>query len=336
MIVAPLIVALLILTPYIIFVTYTPPEAIEIDGRFGDWVDVVMSTDAQEVTPFNTNVDIIDYRVDDRQLELSFYLEVVDEMLAGEPDAEKHVDTAYIFIDTDRSPDSGYYILGIGADYMVEVYGWNGEVLSSALYSYIGEEQDWNLWIRTGGIAAKASGSELEAKVSHNALYLHNHDAVDVLFYMQSWDGSEDFSDTVISNEKGVLSVEQQGVGEDVISGNDSRLLRLNLKALNADITVSELRAARTGNGSDDDVGEIRLEDENTNTIVTGSISNDVATFQPNLMLSEGQSTTLYIVVDVASGAVAENTIGFKIENNHDIVTDKGTVSVRRVAPETN
>ena len=150
---------------------------------------------------------------------------------------------------------------------------------------------------------------------------------------MQSWDKSEDFSDTIISNEKGVLSVRQQGVGKDLIFGNDNKLLRLKLEALNRDITVSEIKAERTGVGDDSDVENIRLEDASGNTIAVGTTHNGIATFQPDLLLHKGQNTTHYIEVDISDGAISENTIGFRIRNNHDIVTDKGTVSIRDLAP---
>ena len=114
---------------------------------------------------------------------------------------------------------------------------------------------------------------------------------------MQSWDRFEDFSDTTCSNQLGILSAVQQGVGEDVISGDGNKLLKLELTALNADITIEELRAERTGVGSDSDVVRIRLENENGNPIVTGTLNNGIATFLPELSLSSNQGQTLYLVL---------------------------------------
>ncbi len=39
-------------------------EGIVIDGEFGDWDDVVSTTDMVEVAEFNSNVDIVNYRID--------------------------------------------------------------------------------------------------------------------------------------------------------------------------------------------------------------------------------------------------------------------------------
>jgi hypothetical protein len=209
-------------------------------------------------------------------------------------------------------------------------------VLDSTLHSYVADTRDWNLWKQVGGVASAVSGSMLEAKVSYNLLYLHNNDAVDVLFYMQSWDKFDDFSDTVISNKKGVLSVKQQGVCEDVINGSGNRLLRLEFEALSADITISEIRAKRTGVGSDGDVAAIRLEDENGILIAIGTFNNGEARFLPDMSISEGQTRTLYLVVDISGSAAGETTIGFKIMSNHDLTTSKGTISLGSLRPDSD
>ena len=61
------------------------PRGIEIDGKFNDWNNVHAVDDVNEVMPFNTNVDILEYRVNGNLSELSFYLRVWGKMLAGEP-----------------------------------------------------------------------------------------------------------------------------------------------------------------------------------------------------------------------------------------------------------
>ena len=119
-----------------------------------------------------------------------------------------------------------------------------------------------------------------------------------------------------------------QGVGEDVIGGNGNRLLRLDFEAKNADITVSEIRVMRTGMGSSSDVASLRLENGIGDLIATGTISQGKAQFLPDLSIPEGDTRILYVVADIDSGAVAESSIGFKIESNHDITIDKGTVSL--------
>jgi hypothetical protein len=307
---------------------------ITIDGKFEDWIGVTTTSDLIESAQFNPNVDIVEYRVDDRYSDLSFYLKVEGDMLAGEPGGGRHVDSAYIFIDTDQSPDTGFYIKGIGADFTIEVYGWDQEVMGSTLYRYEEQEQDWNYMIFVTHLASAVSTSELETKVPFSALYIEGQNSFDVLFYMQSWDRFEDFSDTIISNDIGVLVVNQQGVGKDMISGNGNKMLKLELQAVARDITVNEIIATRTGTGSDSDIVRIRLEDVNQNSIATGSLSNGLLTFRPEIKINEGQSQTLYVVVDISNTAEIERSIGFRIENNHDVDTDYGTVFIKNIEPD--
>jgi hypothetical protein len=312
-----------------------PIEGIMIDGEFDDWDDVVSTADGIEGPVFNSNVDIVNYRVDNRSSKMSFYLEAQGEILSGEPNGEKHVDTSFIFIDCDQSPDTGYYIKGIGADFLIEICCWDGQIVNSNLYRYSVDSQDWNFWIYKGTVEAAVSGSELEAQVTYDQLFLNDQDVVDVLFYTQSWDRFDDFSDTIISNEKGILLVINQGVGEEVISGESNRLLRLELKAYNRDITINEFSVKRTGIGFDDDISEVSLEDSSYQKIANGNINNGILTFQPYLSITEGSTLILYIVVDVNSSAQAEHSVGFRILNNHDVVTDFGTVFIYRNEPDT-
>jgi hypothetical protein len=286
-----------------------------------------------EVAEFNSNVDIVNYCIDNRSSKMSFYLEVQGEILSGEPYGEKHVDTVIIFLDTDQNPQSGYLIDGIGADFMIEIYGWDNEVISSAFFSYTASDQDWNFWNYAESIEAAVSGSELEVQVSYEELFLNGQDVIDVMFYTQSWDRFEDFSDAILCNEKGILLVTYQGVGEDVISGNGNRLLKLELKALNTNITVNKLTLTRMGIGSDSDTAEIRLEDSNHQAIATGTLSNGRAQLHPSFYLFDGQISTFYIVVDMSISAISENSIGFSITKNHDITTDKGSVFIDKIPP---
>jgi hypothetical protein len=128
--------------------------------------------------------------------------------------------------------------------------------------------------------------------------------------------------------------VNQQGVGKDMISGNGNRMLKLDLQAVARDITVNEIIATRTGTGSDSDIVRIRLEDANQNSIATGSLSNGLVTFRSEVEISKGQSQSLYLVVDISNTAEIERSIGFRIENNHDVDTDYGTAFIKNIKPD--
>ncbi|UCF07750.1 MAG: S8 family serine peptidase [Thermoplasmata archaeon] len=325
---------LMLVSPWFLNVMVTPEDEIKIDGNFSDWSDVAFTSDSVETQPFNPNTDIVGYGVDSRLSSLSFYLSVEGNMLEGEPESSgRHMDTVYIFIDTDQFPKSGYMIRGIGADFMVKLEGWQGKIFYRGFYGFASDTQDWNFWKKNGKVTAGVTGSELEIKVGYDALNLKNRDKVDVIFYTQSYDGFEDFSDTVVSNEKGVLIVDQQGTGKGHISGNTNRMLRLDMSATEGDIVVTGIKLTRTGVGGDGDASSVRLMDD-SNIIASGLLSNGFVNLQTNFMIAPGDSKTFEVEIDTGSSAQPENSIGFGIANPHDVTTNRGTITLRNSVPE--
>jgi uncharacterized protein YuzB (UPF0349 family) len=330
-----IVILLLIMSVYAYFIirrveNFYEPDGIDIDGDFRDWQDISPISDNKEVIMFNPNVDIIEYRIDGRSKELSFYMEVSGEMLGGEPDGKRLVDTVYYFIDTDLSPSTGFFIHGIGADYMIEVYGWDSKVLESGLFSYSSNKHDWDLWEYEGSVDAKVSGSKMETQVIYKELGLVDQDTVDALFYTRSWDGFEDKANLVVSNEQGILQVTQEGIGSSVINGPGNNILYVKIKAWITDIFITEIKLKRIGFGTDNDISRIRLEDSRNYYYGTGTLSNGIVTFQTNIHLSPKQIRGLIFSINVNPEATAGNSIGLRIENNHDITISNGTVSVSR------
>ncbi|UCF07779.1 MAG: zinc ribbon domain-containing protein, partial [Thermoplasmata archaeon] len=332
LVVVPIVVLFLVFSPYLLLTTSEPPAGIVIDGKFGDWTEVAGTSDTSEAPEFNHNVDIRDYRLEARDVELSLYLEVAGNMLEGEPGGNKHVDTVHIFIDTDRDPKTGYFITGIGADFMVEVYGWDGEVMRKKLYNYPADEHDWGHWKPVAGdVRTAVSGSAMEIKMMYNSLYLGKNDDIEVLFYTQSWNGFEDFSDTIISTKKGVLEVSQRGIAEGVITEASKRILELNVKAHHADITITEIKFTRLGVGSDGDISGIRLM-QGGNLIQPGTLANGIVEVRFNYQVNQGTEATLEVEVEMGN-PIPGRSLGFRIENNHDVTVNQGIVHLKREKP---
>ena len=91
-------------------------SSIEIDGRSGDWVNA----EIQELATVNanSNIDLEAVAISQDSIYLSI-LTVTKEPLFYSPDGH----TLRIFLDTDDSSDTGYFVPGMGADYLVEIYG---------------------------------------------------------------------------------------------------------------------------------------------------------------------------------------------------------------------
>jgi hypothetical protein len=330
-------VAIMLLTSsvFIYFITQRveevfKPKGIEIDGDFEDWTDITSVSDDIEHTVFNQNIDIYEYKIDGKLGELSFDVKVMGNILEGEPDGEQHVDTFYFFIDTDQDPTTGYFIKGIGSDFMIEIYGWGSEVLKAGLFSYSSPAHDWDLWEHEGSADVEASGVEMEAQVKYKKLGLGSNDNVDAIIYARSWDGYEDFADLVVSNDVGIMEIAQWGVGPSVIDDRPHRMLRMRIRAWNSEIVITELKIKMIGTAIDSDVLKINIEDENGLNSSTGSLSEGYIIFHHDIIITPGQYSDLYCQVEIHPLANTENTIGFRIENNHDVTIDKGTVSMNQ------
>ena len=206
------------------------PEGIEIDGAFEDWKDISGKKDPDDVK--NKNIDINDYRsTKDTEL-MSFYLDVEGEMLAGvrvpsdkarvvpskpvddipsepintpDPPSEEvplpektGEDKIYIFIDSDNENDTGYRLsfFPIGADYMIEITGQYGNILSSRYYIYSGEDEQekWS-WKVKGKVKVAIEDKKLEGQISIEDLGLIGE--FRVYFHTVDWENNEDYTSEI-------------------------------------------------------------------------------------------------------------------------------------------
>ena len=76
------------------------------------------------------------------------------------------------------------------------------------------------------------------------------------------------------------------------------------------------------------------LENEDGDLISTGWIDQGEVTFWINFVLTKGEEWVLYVVVDVAGDVTDHSSLGFTIEKNNDIHTDRGTISLENIKPE--
>ena len=177
---------------------------IRVDGDFSDWNGVAMGADNNDAAP---NVDMTDYGVVSDGLYLSFYIETAEPLFAGEVGR-----TARILIDSDLDAATGFSFNGIGADYLVELYGNKGYVLSSVFYTFEADNAyDWNGFTALTTITARISANMVETQVPLFDANLESSDVVAVVFQTAEGDEYTDTSDYVISNSQAPLVVELTG-----------------------------------------------------------------------------------------------------------------------------
>ncbi len=214
------------------------PKVINIDGVFADWDNIASVVDEQfeETLNGNDNIDIVEHRNVNQNDKLSFYLKVDGSMMEGskvltkpmvwersnkasssDPDVKANdpnldllplpvrvgKDAAYILLDTDNNPRTGYRAreMDIGADYMVMVTGHDGSILSRALYKYdpVFYNQGWSwLNLENTEVLAATDATQLEAQINIVTFELNDEDNIGVYYMMTDWNGAKDSSERAV------------------------------------------------------------------------------------------------------------------------------------------
>ena len=174
--------------------TTTIPGSISIDGSFSDWTNVVKSTDADDMT--DSNIDILDYYVSDDETDLSFRVDVQGTICG----ASSGTNIYYIFIDIDRDFRTGYSGAkaseNIGAEYVVQIEGSGGTIITTKLYSYnLVSGTSWS-WTDTQEDISSATGSsspdnkKLETEIALVDIGMNPGDAASIFFAAEETSGS--------------------------------------------------------------------------------------------------------------------------------------------------
>jgi hypothetical protein len=202
------------------------PDEVEIDGAFADWYGRELLNDPRGDVDVG-NLDLVEYGVSATDSTISFFMRVDGEMgwgtpvpcttdvyiphpeqtQPGEPSGSGPPDVirprigediAYIYLDSDNSTASGYSIGDIGADYLIEIKGRMGNVISKKLMSFSGTHSyDWSWW-EEEIIEARVDTARLETRIVKSDAGLTDH--YRILFQTSDWSHSNtDYSEQMIS-----------------------------------------------------------------------------------------------------------------------------------------
>ena len=130
------VVLLMVLAPILasMFTTTPATRGIAIDGSFGDWSAVpVLYADPSGDTRGNPDVDLIGYKLQADEFGLSVYARVNGVAFYG---AGNGTDLLVALVDGDGNPATGYDAGAIGADYAVELVGWDSRIQQATLYTW--------------------------------------------------------------------------------------------------------------------------------------------------------------------------------------------------------
>jgi len=240
-----IIIVVLLLIPSIFFMyTYDEPvfEGLRVDGDFSEWSEVNLYTDTG--TASTTALDISNYAITTNDRNDKF----IYAQSQGSWMSSTSADSLIVFIDEDDSAATGYTIENMGADYLIEVYGWDNAIQSKQFSGYDGSDQNnWSAWGFAGGLSAAISGNQMEISIA-STVHLFGDDAK---FMFMTKRGSEigEICSAQISEGQGALVVKQTPMDANGIIGSNT-VMELELTAYGSAVTVNTISFAQSGVGS--------------------------------------------------------------------------------------
>jgi hypothetical protein len=220
------LIAIVIIIPTFVYLSYSKSSGqFAVDGNFSDWEKA--TTFGTWIQSASSPVNITKWAVESQSKDLYFYFATQSAMMVS-PDPESF----YLFVDSDGTNQTGYSVGQMGAEYMLQLTGWNGSVTSAALseYSSATDFYDWNSWSQIGSITYALSGTGMEGRAVLPAA-LGDH----ARFMMVSKDSSGDSSVTYFAPlEGGLLIVKKVQIADIASAGIVQRssavqLLKLEL-----------------------------------------------------------------------------------------------------------
>ena len=330
---AIVVVLLLILTSIMVINDGRTKEDIVIDGDFKDWNDNFKYQDSSMDQLKNKNINILEYSVKTNGHFLFLYLKVEENMLAGNITS---MDMVQIFIDSDKNKETGYIFddIEIGADYMIEVSGRYNNIESSIYYEFDNDRanNDWDAWEPMFTVESTSFESELEIKVRLDDLKINKDDKILVYFHTFDANDNHDYSDLLISNEKGALGVDVINTLDNILEkGKTVNAMNLEMTAIASDITIKSITLERLGTSIDSDIKSINIRANRNKE--SGIFQDGLITFTSiiDIPSSKNYTVNIDIGIEISKTAISTHTIGFKIKSINLL---SGAVTIKQTPSE--
>lgn len=226
-------ILILVFTSIILMRSGQDRRGIIIDGDFSDWNPDYLTND--RIGDGFPDIVYCGLHLDD--LKLSVYLSTRNSIFSG---FGGQSDLIRVFIDSDADDRTGYAVLNIGADYLIEIYGNNGIMVSSWYFVFNPlhrtdnprSNYDWNAWSRMFHVEAALHDNELEAQLWRDELNIPDEAHPVIVAHISGNGESEDFSP--VFTDAGSIGVTTRSLlNSDVIpSGVEIPILAVQMRSL--------------------------------------------------------------------------------------------------------
>ncbi|UCE92364.1 MAG: hypothetical protein JSV90_04305 [Methanobacteriota archaeon] len=300
------LVAILITVPAFIYLSHQRSQSpYAVDGDFTDWERSM--TFAVMIESSDPATNVVEWSIGSHNTDLYVYARTEQNLMA-DGEAERLV----LFIDADGSEESGYRVADIGADYMLDILGWDGAVMSSIASEFRldqdGDHLNWNSWHVIGSVASYVVAAEIEAMVR---LPAQVNESTRLILTTQNEDGIGCVSYTV-PLDGGLLVVEQAPVpevalNEVLIQDTEAGLLRLRFSSQGEGGDVSSVTPLLEGVSSFSAIPAFSLDVGDTHTVDLRVDSSQVMPeeYVSARVTAEGISSSFSRVQIIGEGASA-------------------------------
>ncbi|MBI5000622.1 MAG: right-handed parallel beta-helix repeat-containing protein [Euryarchaeota archaeon] len=227
---------------YLILLPPSPaPKLVDIDGSFGDWSAKVVYDDPTAIS--DAPLDVSRFSIATEKDNVYGYVQARGDLLSRDS-----VDRYMAFIDSDNSASTGYSVGGIGADYVIEAYGWHDSSWTVQASRFSSTDQhNWSAFKTIGSGSAKSSGNEMEFASNIGAVLQAGK--FRARFATASENASGELCAPIVDGLSGALVVTQTPQDNTGIVST-SNLLTLTLRAFGKDVTVNGIQISSAGVGS--------------------------------------------------------------------------------------
>ncbi|HEQ78933.1 MAG TPA: zinc ribbon domain-containing protein, partial [Euryarchaeota archaeon] len=268
------------LSPFFISLPEIERDRIILNGDYGAWADVASFSDPIDAAV--PQVDIVDTRVISDARNLYLYASIAEnEALFTGPE----VTSLRFMIDVDDDATTGYLFEGIGADYEIEITGWDGFMKSSSFRFFNGVDQiDYDLFESAGTVRAFQVGNHgVEAAIPLAMLGVERTDSIKVLSYIRDFHGNSDVLDIAMPVWGGSLDVSvADRISGNTLANGDNHVMDIEMSVYLGAMEISSIEISQAaGFTATDGIGSLELRRGNT-PISTATLTNGAYRFELN------------------------------------------------------
>jgi len=184
----------------IFFLNEGTEDTIRVDGKTGDW-EGIRKVGLENGNIENSNVDLSLVSANMDRVYLSFLVFTVEPLFNSEEGR-----TLRILVDSDNSTETGYFVPGMGADYMIEIFGQkapftnNVTILSSTLYVFDNNRDrfDWHAFSPFAPVEVAADGNTIEGQVPLFDMGIDPNAVVKVAWQTSDGSGVTDLAEIIM------------------------------------------------------------------------------------------------------------------------------------------